>query len=275
MADDLSVTPHADRFRAVRAGLVGIAIGALAIAVAVIIAHANDSAAANSTRIAAGPRWSSWRPATTGNQGAAAIADYVAPFYRLTPAEQLVIITPISTKQLNASTGTFTGTGLTVALNSATPGSVSQLRPLAGQTVGYDLCGQGTANCAVPGTPSTTRELLLRREALELALYTFKYLPASTNVVVVLPPGRTTAKKARPVTVAVLFVRAELAPMLNEPINDTLAAYPPPVAALAAWKRTEEAALVETITARNLFSEQVEAQQDGSNLLVLNPLPAQ
>ena len=36
-----------------------------------------------------------------------------------------------------------------------------------------------------------------------------------------------------------------------------------------------EAGLVDQITARGLFSENVEQAQDGSNLIVLNPLPPQ
>jgi hypothetical protein len=270
-------SPHADKFRVVLAGLIGLALGALAVAAAVLVAHDNDSS--SSSTASAGPTlaWSAWKPTATGNAGAAQIADYIAPFYRLSTSQQLAVITPISTTQLNETTGTFTGSGLTVALKTAATAStsVSSLRPLTGQTVGYDLCGQGGPDCSVGGKSSTIRMLLLRREALELALYTFKYLPKAENVVAVLPPGRTTtAKKATKVTVAVLFDRAELAPLLNEPVDATLSEDTPNVAELPAWKKSEEAGLVDTVTSRSLFSEQVEAQQDGGNLLILNPLPA-
>ena len=36
-----------------------------------------------------------------------------------------------------------------------------------------------------------------------------------------------------------------------------------------------EAGLVDQLTARGLFSEQLQQAQDGSNLIVLNPLPPQ
>jgi hypothetical protein len=261
------------------AGLTGLALGALAVAAAVLVAHDNSGSASGTSASSSGATlsWSSWKPTATGNAGATQIADYIAPFYRLSTSQQLAVITPISTTQLNATTGTFTGSGLTVALNTAASSSAtSSLRPLAGETVGYDLCGQGGANCSVGGTSSTVRMLLLRREALELAMYTFKYLPKAENVVAVLPPGRDTATKgSAKVTVAVLFQRAELAPLLTEPVDATLQEYPPDVAQLNAWKKTEEAGLVDTITSRSLFSESVEAQQDGSSLLILNPLPAQ
>ena len=280
--DKLPRSPHADKFRVVLAGLAGLAVGALAVAAAVLVAHDDNGgsrAASASASSGATLSWSSWRPTATGNAGAAQIADYIAPYYRLSASQQLAVITPISTTTLNETSGTFTGNGLTVALNqagSSSSSSVSSLRPLAGETVGYDLCGQGGTDCSVGGQSSTVRMLLLRREALELALYTFKYLPKAENVVAVLPPGHETgSKRSKKVTVAVLFDRAELAPLLTEPVDATLQEDPPDVAQLNAWKKTEEAGLVDTITSRSLFSEQVEAQQDGGNLLILNPLPAQ
>jgi hypothetical protein len=39
--------------------------------------------------------------------------------------------------------------------------------------------------------------------------------------------------------------------------------------------KAPEAALVSQITARGLFSEQLQQAQDGSTLIVLNPLPPQ
>jgi hypothetical protein len=104
------------------------------------------------------------------------------------------------------------------------------------------------------------------------------------NVVAILPPSRTettsTLTKTLPTTVssgsktinmAVLFVRQELQPLLNEPLSDTLPEEFPP--AVAQMSRAPEAGLVEQVTARGLFSEQVQGAQDGSNLIVLDPLP--
>ena len=39
------------------------------------------------------------------------------------------------------------------------------------------------------------------------------------------------------------------------------------------WKQTTEAALVEQITARGIFSEHMTTAQDGTSLIVLDPLP--
>ena len=65
---------------------------------------------------------------------------------------------------------------------------------LTGNTIAYNLCGVGGKDCAIgAGTPSNSRLLLLRREALELALYTFKYIRGTQNVLTILPPGHPDA----------------------------------------------------------------------------------
>ena len=57
------------------------------------------------------------------------------------------------------------------------------------RTVLYRLCGLG-AQCAInKGKPSNERGLLLQREALELALYSFRYLDGVKNVVALMPPS--------------------------------------------------------------------------------------
>ncbi|MCL2419543.1 MAG: hypothetical protein FWD04_09640 [Conexibacteraceae bacterium] len=266
--------PHSQKFRVALAVLVGIALGALAIAVAIIARGGNRN-----TAVASG-HWSSWSPTDRGDQGVAEIAAHIAPFYRLGPAQQLNVVTPIQVTQATAA-GTTTGSGMTVAIQpSASPSSTSSLSLLNGKTVAYNICGLGTSKCQLPGTPTTSRMLLMRREALELALYTFKYISGSENVLTVLPPGKsvkpTTTHGARSrVTVAVLFIRRELQPFLNVPLGKTLQAYPPDVPELSLWSKTQEAGLVDQVTANGLFSSQVKSLQVGGNVLVLSPLPPQ
>jgi hypothetical protein len=166
----------------------------------------------------------------------------------------------------------------------------SQVSLLGGNTIAYNLCGEGGKDCAIGvGKPSTNRLLLLRREALELALYTFKYISGTQNVVAILPPGHTQdttstlSKKlptsngsqsaTKPVDIAVLFVRQEMSPLLNHPLSQILPEQSPPTVDQMA--SAPEAGLVDQITARGLFSEQLQQAQDGSGLIVLNPLPPQ
>ena len=269
--------PHAEKFRLATASLLGIAIGALALAAAVLIGGRGHTASI---------QWSQWSPSDQGKLGATEIADHVAPFYRLTSADQLDVVTLMNVANPNA-TGSTTGSGYEVAVN--TGGSAGNLSLLGGKTIAYNLCGLGSSTCQLAGTPSANRLLLLRREALELALYTFRYLNGVQNVVAILPPGHTqttstlssklpsssASSSPAPVTVAVLFVRDELSPWLSQPLSQTLQEFPPPTSALNAWRQTQEAGLVDQITARGLFSEKIENAQDGSNLLVLTSLPPQ
>ncbi len=184
-------SPHASRFRSVTALLVAIGIGALVIAGAIAIAGRGTSKPAQ--------KWSQWQPSDQGTLGARDIADFVAPFYRIDNIHQLAVVTVVNlesaaaaaAQQQAAANGTTSGavaSGLQVAVRPS-PTS-SQVSLLNGNTIAYNLCGIGGKNCAIGvGKPSTNRLLLLRREALELALYTFKYIGGTQNVVAILPPG--------------------------------------------------------------------------------------
>jgi hypothetical protein len=71
----------------------------------------------------------------------------------------------------------------------------------------------------------------------------------------------------------VLFIRGELQPWLDQPLNQTLPEQFPP--AVGQMSNAPEAGLIDQITARGLFSERLVQAQDGSNLLVLDPQPPQ
>lgn len=276
MAEDLSQlprSPHADKFRLALAVLVGISVGAILIAVAVLLSHHSSSTGAENQ--AGGEQWSSWQPTRANTQSD--IADYVAPFYRQNGTQQLAVVTPLNIASISAS-GTPSGNGMVVAFNAAGGGSGAnskqQLGILPGKSVAYNICGLGAHNCQLGGTPSTLRMLLMRREALELSLFTLKYMPSADNVITVLPPTQPPKKSgAKPVTTAVVFDRKELSSLLSTPLDDVLSPEAPLVSQLKLWKNSEEASGVSQLTARALFSSKVEQQQDGTKLLVLNSLP--
>jgi hypothetical protein len=265
-----SGSPHSLRFLAVTAALVGIAIGAIGVAIAILVGDHSPGPQA---------KWSSWTPPDSGVGGERDIANAVAPLYRATSASQLAVVT--------VQNFSDTGTGTQVALRNPNDGTLSAL---GGTTAVFNLCGLGP-NCAISaGTPSADRLLLLRREALELSLYTFKYVHGVDNVVSILPPGHavtvTTAKltakppdkaggksKTAPLYMAVAFQRRSLEPFLNRPLRDTLPEQIPPTPTTIA--AAPEAELVSVLTAQALFKQQVIQAQDGSNVLVLDQLPPQ
>jgi hypothetical protein len=85
-------------------------------------------------------------------------------------------------------------------------------------------------------------------------------------------PTKTPAA-IKPVDVAVLFGRQELSRQLAQPLSVTLPEEFPPT--VAQMPKAAEAPLVDLVTGRGLFSEQLQQAQDGSNLIVLSPLPPQ
>lgn len=109
-------------------------------------------------------------------------------------------------------------------------------------------------SCAIPGTPSADRTALVRREALELALYTFEFTDAN-GVVVLFPPTYLTPKGGKldltkPQKSASYFQRKQLASRLSVPLADTLSPNPPSVANVT---KTPDAVTVNSVTANSMY----------------------
>jgi hypothetical protein len=277
-------SPHSSKFRVALATLVGIAVAAVAVAVGLLVSGSHGGSTA---------KWSSWSPPDSGTAGEREIAEHIAPLYRISATDQLDVVTLVNLQNAaaapstSASTTTTPSSGLQVAVRADPSSSAVSL--LNGKTVAYNLCGIGSSNCVIGvGKPSTDRLLLLRREALELALYTFKYIGGVQNVLAILPPGHTTQgcsgicpkprvrTTTKPLNMGVLFVHDQLSPWLSHPLSDALPLqYPPAVPQLGLWRQTPEAGLVDQITAHGLFSEHLVQAQDGSKLILLDPLPPQ
>jgi hypothetical protein len=262
-------SPHAHKFRG--AILLLLALGIASIVVAVAVSTLGKSQPQSTGY------WSAWQPQDSGLQGAQEIADFVSPYYRATPAYQLAVVTVMNLNDPNNPLSV-------VVPSSGAPGGVAALP--AKSTIAYNLCGLGSKDCSIGvGSPSSDRLLLLRREALELALYTFKYIGGVHTVVAILPPGHTqnssrlsakpptgsqvSSNNTKSVDLALAFDRKELQPWLDRPLRQTLPEpLPPTVQEMAS---APEAELVSVITAHGLFTERTAQAQDGSHLLVLSP----
>jgi len=255
-------SPHAEKFRLAAGVLVILAAGAIAIA---IIALSGGRATTKA--------WSAFKPQFSGVAGARQIANYISPGYRISGDQQLAVITVSSTLD-----------GSTLVLREGP--SSSDTGVLSGSTIVYQFCGLGPA-CSIPGKPSTTRLLLVRLEAFELALYSLHYLGVD-NVVSILPPAvqqvanpsedGTSALSTTPPTslgktvVAVEFNRQELQPLLDEPVTALFPTRPP---ALGGVPSSQAIATMDYITADQLFTPTSETGQDGTQYLILSQLPAQ
>jgi hypothetical protein len=273
----LEPSPHAHMFRRAMVLLAGLAVGAIAIAIAIASNHSGGGPA---------QKWSQWAPLDSGNQGATEIADHIAPLYRLSGIDQLAVVTVVNLgnpNDVNPSTGSLSGLQVAVRTDGQSTGSGLSL--LNGKTIAYNLCGIGSSNCAIGiGKSSAARLLLLKREGLELALYTFKYISGTDNVVAILPPGHVvedqltatprSTPKTKPLDLALLFERQELQPFLEQPLSETLPEQvPPTIREMPLWQQTNEASLVAQITERGEFSEQLEQAQDGTHLILLDQQP--
>jgi hypothetical protein len=200
-------SPYRSRF--------GFLIGALiGVALAVVAGGVLLAAWTGGSSVPTG--WSVWKPTADDRVAAVKqIAEHVGPRYRLGDGNQLVAV--------QSGPLEIADVPLSVAMRSSANGGDIQL--IDGKGVMYTLNGLGPRGSITRGTPSKERHLLLRREALELALYTFRYRDDVDIVVALLPPApptQATAQSEVP-TQALFFRPGDLRGELEVPLRSTLA----------------------------------------------------
>jgi hypothetical protein len=240
---------HRPKFRFVYAALAAIAALAAVGLVFLLAEPGSDPAQA----------WSTWEPVSDEPLARAQeIANEVAAAYRLPSGEQLVYVQaeapqvqdiPVAAVAIRSAPGgaTFTGEGIPVFP--------------ADETVVYILCGLGRECSIEEGDPSEERLRLLRREALELALYTFQYVDGVNNVVAFLPPRAG----YRP-TYALFFQRPDLEALLDQPLRNTLPASSPP---LPEEISPVEVNIIDGLTQPRFYAFAFQQLQDGQAVMVL------
>jgi hypothetical protein len=140
------------------------------------------------------------------------------------------------------------------------------IKLLDGKGVLYRMCGLGPKCSIAKGKSSSERLLLLRREALELALYSFHDLDDIHHVVVFMPPA-----KGEDPTLALHFGRGDVAGQLAHPLKATL---PLPVPNPDTITTAPDTPSIERLTFGNLFKFSLTTgNQDANVFLVLDPLP--
>jgi hypothetical protein len=245
--------PFRSRFGFVWGALVGIGVCAAA-AFGLLIAAPGESG----PKLAAD--WSSWEPETSSMvEGAQDIADHVGVQYKLDGGEQLVSI--------RSSSLELGGEPIGVAVRP----TGGELQFLEGDGLLYILNGLGPNGRVPTGKPSKERGRLMMREALELALYSFRYLDDVTMVAVLLPQTAEQAKAnaggaaAAPQTNAVFYRPGDLLDELQVPLDRTLAPKTPQPSTMT----EAEAEKVDSLTLRNLFLASVQPLRSDMNYLVL------
>jgi hypothetical protein len=248
-------TPHQRHFKIFNLALMALAALAVSLAVGIALNGGGSSAGEGSS-------WSAFRPSNEKvGAGAAEIAAYVGPKYRLPNGQQMVLVTggPLEIEGLPVR--------IAVRHSAAAGGGVDLLD---GGGALYRLCGLGPKCSIASGKASKERGLLLYREALELALYSFHDLKDVDNVVVFMPPPPGATKDTP--TIALHYRRGDVAGQLARPLRATL---PNPVPTPDTIDTSPDTPFVKQLTLGNVFSFSfTQANQDTSVFLVLDPPPA-
>jgi hypothetical protein len=243
--------PHRYRFIAIY-GILGLA---LAAAIAGVVVYAGRS-------IDSGPAWSSWKPSGGGLGAAKQIAEHVSPNYRLPDGNQLVdVITKGPAVSANGQTIPIPY----IALRGP-KGKIDQVMQVNNDnTFTFSLCGLGQSCSIATGKPSVERATLVRREILELALYTFKYVHGAKHVVAFMPPPAGT----QPAYV-VYLQKDDLKSQLGEPLTKTLN----PKVPLPSQITPREQQRIDGLTEPRIYKFGLSQTQQGDAVLVLAPLQA-
>jgi hypothetical protein len=223
---------------------VGIAVG-LGI---VLIGRGSDHKAATGAQ--------GFRPTQSGELGAKEIARHVGLKYRQSDGAPL---TAVIGERPN-----FQGQPLSFYLirphDAQDPDKDIAIFPV-GNGIMYAMCGFGR-NCATPTTQTPEDALLLRREALELTLNTFKSDSAVDTVTTLLPPLQQG-------TLAIIFKRSDLDPWVHRPLSGLLSGKstlkPGDV-------KSEEAQRIDSVSAGSLYTYDAVQGPDGNAYFRLDPI---
>jgi len=220
----------------------------------------------------AGPSqiWSRWQPEGSETARVRQIADHVSTRYRFPSGDQLVVALagPPTVTAGGGAAETNPIPVRTIAVRPDTSTGKAEEDDIAivdaSTSLQFQLCGLGL-NCSISqGEASEARHSLLRREALELSLYTFKYVDGVDSVTIFLPPppgGETPGS-------AVFLRRSDVRDELSRPLSRTIAPGAPSIGGI----NRAELQTLNRITSDRLYQYEYTQAQDLSAVLILNPI---
>lgn len=207
--------------------------------------------------------WSAWRPEGRENAYPTEIADHVASRYRLPSGKQLVGVFagPAEVQDLPIR-------GVLIQHDSTTPAKQDEVEAIeAGNSVLYNLCGVGQKCSIAEGKPSPERARLLRREALELALYTFKYVDDVDSVITLMPVNLGDPSTEQDDTSTALFLeKKDFGRELRRPLQRTLSGQ------AGTEIDPEEGLIVDSLTRPRHYLYDIQPTQDLGAILRLAPI---
>jgi hypothetical protein len=245
-------------------GRILVVYGILALALAGAIAAAVVVATGGHLGSSSTKGWSEWSPkdGTISNM-TRQIADHIGHQYKLNKkGQQLLAI--VSEPPLVRAGATSSQKVAISNLAIRTQPNGKAIRILPATTMWSDeFCGLGPQCSIAGGKASETRGRLVRREALEVALYTFKYVPKIDTVVAFMPPP----PGQQPSTL-ILLQKENLKNELSQPLRKTLPLETPP---LPDDPNVKERATIDRLTVPSVYTYKLQQLQDASGLLVLDP----
>jgi hypothetical protein len=209
-----------------------------------------------------GPAWSSWKPGGGGLGAVNQIAAHVSPGYRLPDGHQLVDVI-VRSSSVSSQGKTVPIPLIAVRGPKGKVDSVAQVG--SSDTFMLSMCGLGTACSIATGKPSVQRGTLVRREILEMALYTFKYVRGAQRVVAFMPPTPGAA------TSFVLYLQKDdLKAQLKVPLTRTVGPKVPLPNQISAGEQSR----IDALTESKIYKFGLSQTQQGEPVLVLDPATA-
>jgi hypothetical protein len=247
------VAKHAQKFWIAYLALAIILGGAAGAAIVASDNKHNDTATATG-------RFSDWQPSGIGSTAVRQIAAHVGPEYRLPNGKQMVNIIAHTPALAN---GLQEYAISAIEVESDTTSTPTEIFGV-GTGVMYLLCGSAS-DCAIsPGKATFARGQLIRREALELALLTFKYVDGVQTVLVSLPhPAGSQSSRF------MVLRLDDVAPILGQPMRASIG----PARKVKPGSLTKkEGNSVDAASVKRVFElSQTQQLSDGSLALVLAP----
>jgi hypothetical protein len=244
-------SPYRARFRIVY-GLLAAAVIAGGAGIAIWAGRAINAPAA----------WSAWRPHGGGLGAAKEIADHIGGTYHLSTGPQLV---DVIAKAPFVAAGTQQVPIHYLAMRGPKGATDAVVPVSSSDSLTYSLCGLGQSCAIATGKPSVARGLLVRREILELALYTFKYVGGINHVIAFMPPAI-----GNPPQYAIYLQKSDLAAQLKVPLARTLSLKVPSVSSISAGEQQT----IDGILGPRTYKFSLAQGQQGDAILVLTPFAA-
>ena len=246
-----------------------IGFGLVYLALAVVVGAAGGSFVVMLLRDPPAPSaaWSPWQPKGQEGSYPTQIADYVEKRYRGPSGRPLVGV--IASRPAVQAGDSAVPVSHVVIQNDLVGGEDDVKVVPTDDGIMYQLCGLGERCSIREGEPSAERHRLLRRQALELALYSLKYIDSLDSVIALLPPNPDA--DANTPSTALFFEKDDLKAALDQPLVTTFRSPTEPLETEIEIDPVERLT-IDRLTGPRLFRYQFTQAPAGGAIMVLAPV---